>query len=372
LAAAAGEVPALELAAADGEVPALELAAADGEVSALELAAAVGEAAEDVRFTWEERAGKRQRILVGAVCPTPAENEPIDAAIARGDVICSPRSAAWAREVALEDGEVDPVRAPLTRPLLDTERGRCTRAVQYTLSGTPVPGAAPAPSSPHPSIWDAPEAADIAEEGEEEEPAHDGATDAEEGEEEPARDGAIDVEEGEPRAPAEQDVQAEFDALFANAHPPSPGADFNAALDQLEEDLRSPEQEVVGDAVDDPYGGTAEPQECDMYAALAGALSDEENVETPAHGEEHRVGFDWVNHYRDEDANACDPQVWVGGPRLTPPSRLHRLHTAHTPLLDTPGDRRVCNLGPADVTYPPGRPRGEIYTRKHEESGTEG
>jgi hypothetical protein len=327
-AAGAGEVPALELAAADGEVPALELAAAGGEVPALEvaaagageapaleLAAAGGEAAEDEDVVWV--AGKRQRVCVGEVHPEPATEEPLDAAIARGEVICSPCSAAWARaRLALEDGEVDPVvhQAPLQRPLSEAERARQGRLVQYTLFGTPAPGAVPAPCSPHPSIWDAPgEDMSVAEEGEEEEPDDD-ATDAE----------PIDPE-------GAQDVQAEFDALFANARPPSPGADFNAALDQLEEDLRSPEDEVGENALDDPYGA-AEPQECDMYAALAGALSDEENLETPAHGEEHRVGFDWVNRYRAEDASEYDPQVWVGGIHARPRRRGYIGYIRYVPL----------------------------------------
>jgi hypothetical protein len=217
---------------------------------------------EEVRFEWVEERGKRRRVLCNVVRPTPAQPEPIDVAMERGDIVCSPRAAAWsAREVVPEVKEVDPVRAPLTRPLTDKERRAMASAVQYTLTGTPVPGA-PARSSP--SIQ-----ADV------------------------------------------QDVQAEFDNLFAEANPPSPGTNFNEALDQLEEDLRSPDAEVVEAATDDPYGCAPL---CDMYAALAGALSDDDAVEV-VHGEEHRVGFDWVNRYHDEDAR--DPQVRLGA-RITP------------------------------------------------------
>jgi hypothetical protein len=233
----------------------LEVASADGEV-------------EEVRFEWVEKRGKRRRVLCNVVRPTPAQPEPINVAMERGDIVCSPRAAAWsAREVIPEVKEVDPVRAPLTRPLTDKERRAKASAVQYTLTGTPVPGAAPAKSSPQPSI--------------------------------------------QAPAPDVQDVQAEFDNLFAEANPPSPGTNFNEALDQLEEDLRSPDAEVVEAATDDPYGCAPL---CDMYAALAGALSDDDAVEV-VHGEEHRVGFDWVNRYHDEDAR--DPQVRLGA-RITP------------------------------------------------------
>jgi hypothetical protein len=158
LAAADGEVALLELAAADGEAPALELAAAGGdaaEVPALELAAAGGEAAEDEEIMWI--AGKRQRVCISEVHPEAATEEPLDAAIARDEVGCSPRAAAWARaRLALEDGEVNPVtRPPLRRPVSEAERARLARLVQYTLSGTPAPGSRPSPCSPHPSIWDA-------------------------------------------------------------------------------------------------------------------------------------------------------------------------------------------------------------------------
>jgi hypothetical protein len=139
-----------ELAAAGGEAAEVndpELAAAGGEAAEVNDP----EAAEDARFAWEVHAGKRQRALVGAARPEPAEEEPLDAAIARGEVVCSPRAAAWARgRLAIEDGEVDPIHAPLKRPTTDAER-EGARAVQHTLFGTPAPGVPGAPSSPHPS-----------------------------------------------------------------------------------------------------------------------------------------------------------------------------------------------------------------------------
>jgi hypothetical protein len=215
-------------------------------------------------------------------------------------------------------------RAPLKKPTTDAVRDEQARAVQYTLFGTPAPGARPAPSTPHPSIWSESEKSESfdlgpllseeGEEGEEEEEAVSDVVTEAEAEDEPAR--AV-AEQGNIEGDAE-DVQAAFDALFADAPaPPSPGED--AALEELAEDLGLPsDDEVVGEAVDDPYAAAAEPQECDMYAALAGALSDDENIEAPAHGEEHRVGFDWVNRYNDEDEDAHDPQVWVGGPAPYP------------------------------------------------------
>jgi hypothetical protein len=120
-------------------------------------------------FVWEEREGKRVRVLVAAVRPEPAAYEPIDALIARGEVVCSPRSAAWARErLAIEDGEVEPVTsAPLERPTTDAEKARGASAVQMTLHGTPAPGARASPSTPHPSIWGEFERMELCDSGEE-------------------------------------------------------------------------------------------------------------------------------------------------------------------------------------------------------------
>jgi hypothetical protein len=120
-------------------------------------------------FVWEEREGKRVRVLVAAVRPESAVYEPIDALIARGEVVCSPRSEAWARaRLAIEDGEVETVTsAPLTRPTTDAEKARDASAVQMTLHGTPAPGARASPSTPHPSIWGEFERTEFVDSGEE-------------------------------------------------------------------------------------------------------------------------------------------------------------------------------------------------------------
>jgi hypothetical protein len=67
----------------------------------------------DARFTWQSVGGRRQRVLLGEVVPEPSVVEPLDAAIERGEVVCSPRSAAWARAEpgeAAGDMQIDPNR----------------------------------------------------------------------------------------------------------------------------------------------------------------------------------------------------------------------------------------------------------------------
>jgi hypothetical protein len=89
------------------------------------------------------------RVLIASAAPEPAEDEPLDAGIARGEVVCSPRAATWARaRLAIEDGEVDAGhQTPWRRAATTAERDEQARAVQYTLFGTPAPGAVQRPGA---------------------------------------------------------------------------------------------------------------------------------------------------------------------------------------------------------------------------------
>jgi hypothetical protein len=111
--------------------------------------AAVHDGAEDEKFEWMEHAGKRVRVLTGRCVPMPAEPTTFEEMLRSGEVVASPRSAAWAtKEEEIEVVEDEPQVLPLQFPR-DGPEPPCT---QMTLFGTPAPCARPSPASPV-SIW---------------------------------------------------------------------------------------------------------------------------------------------------------------------------------------------------------------------------
>jgi hypothetical protein len=120
----------------------------EARAGSLDKAAAHDGAGE--MFEWIVSAGKRVRVLARDCEPMPAEQTTFEDLLRSGEVVASPRSAAWASAplMAIEDVKEEPRTMPLQFPRNGPEPP-CT---QMTLLGTPAPCARPSPTSPV-SIW---------------------------------------------------------------------------------------------------------------------------------------------------------------------------------------------------------------------------